>query len=79
VIRAQSGLFADERAKELVISPKGLRIVWLAEEADRGRYLLFRDAELGHRPLARDVLSPLLTRLGALARTLHTPSGRKAG
>ena len=48
---AQAALFADPLVKELVISPKGLRLVILAEEADRGRYLLFRDAEMGRMPL----------------------------
>lgn len=64
-------LFAQPRVKELVISPKGLRIVWLAEEADRTRYLIFRDSELGHQPLAPAVLRPHLDRLVALAGDLH--------
>lgn len=52
--------------KELVISPKGLRLVWLAEEADRTRYLAFRDAEMGRTPLAPALLQPLLAALLAL-------------
>ncbi|WP_054007143.1 hypothetical protein [Cypionkella psychrotolerans] len=52
--------------KELVISPKGLRLVWLAEEADRTRYLAFRDAEMGKVPLAPALLEPLLAALLAL-------------
>ena len=51
-----SGRGCDLRVKELVISPKGLRLVWLAEEADRGRYLIFRDAEMGQAPAAPDRL-----------------------
>jgi hypothetical protein len=58
--------FTDPRAKELVISPKGVRIVWLAQEADRGKYLIFRDAELGMTPLDPDILKPLLDYLIAL-------------
>jgi hypothetical protein len=61
---------SDDRAKELVISPRGLRLVWLAEEADRSRYLLFRDAEMGQAPLAPGVVTPLLARLAALAADL---------
>lgn len=64
-------LFAEPRVKELVISPNGLRIVWLAEEADRTRYLIFRDSELGAQPLAAEVLRPHLDRLVALATDLH--------
>ena len=52
--------------KELVISPKGLRLVWLAEEADRTRYLAFRDAEMGKTPLPSARLEPLLAALLAL-------------
>lgn len=54
------------RLKELVISPKGVRIVWLMEEADRTRYLIFRDAEMGATALPPAQLRPLLTALQAL-------------
>lgn len=57
------GLFDDPRVKELVISPQGLRITWLAEEADRGRYLLFREAEMGRRALDPAQLEPLVLAL----------------
>jgi hypothetical protein len=59
-------LFTDPRVKELVLSPKGLRIVVLAEEADRGRYLIFREAEMGMTPLDPARVAPLLDRLAAL-------------
>lgn len=66
LIARHAGLFDDRRIKELVLSPKGLRIVILAEEADRGRYLIFREAEMGMTPLAPARLAPLLDRLAAL-------------
>jgi len=59
-------LFADPQVKELVLSPKGLRIVILAEEADRGRFLIFREAEMGMTPLDPARLAPLLDRLRAI-------------
>lgn len=52
--------------KELVISPKGLRLVLLGDEADRGRYLIFRDGEVGQTPLPPARLLPLLDALRAL-------------
>lgn len=77
VRRHAADLFADPRIKELVLSPKGLRIVLLAEEADRSRYLIFREAEMGMTPLAPARLAPLLDRLAALRddlrRTLKEP------
>ena len=66
LIAAHADLFHDPRVKELVLSPKGLRIVILAEEADRGRYLIFREAEMGRSPLLPSRLEPLLDRLAAL-------------
>ncbi|MDP0926378.1 hypothetical protein Q0601_04240 [Paracoccus onubensis] len=59
-------LFDNPRIKELVISPMGLRIVFLAEEADRARYLLFRDAEMGRTPVSPDQIAPVLERLQAI-------------
>ena len=66
LIARQLDLFDDPKVKELVISPKGLRIVILAEEADRGRYLIFRDAEMGRVRLDPARLLPMLDRLAAL-------------
>ncbi|MFC3085176.1 hypothetical protein [Tabrizicola soli] len=59
-------LFDDPQVKELVISPRGLRIVLLGEEADRGRFLIFREAEMGRTPLSPRRIAPLLDRLAAL-------------
>ena len=70
-LRIHAGFFADPRAKELLISPKGIRLVWLAEQADRGAYLIFRNAEMGANPLNPAHLQPLLERAVALSRSLH--------
>lgn len=60
------GLLDDPRIKELVIAPQGLRITWLADEAERGRYLIFREAEMGQQPLDPQALAPLLAALTGL-------------
>ena len=39
---------------------------FLAEEADRGRYLIFRDAEMALTPLPAARIAPLLETLAAL-------------
>lgn len=78
LLAVHAGLFADPKVKELLISPKGLRIVVLAEEADRGRYLIFRDAELALTPLAPERVAPLLDRLAALRDDLHNWARRAA-
>ena len=68
LLSGHADLFADPRVKELVLSPKGLRIVILGEEADRGRFLIFREAEMGMTPLAPARIAPLLDRLRALRK-----------
>lgn len=70
VILKHARVLEEPHAKELVISPRGLRLVWLAEEAHRGRYLLFRDAELGLEPFPAATLKPLLDHLIALRTDL---------
>lgn len=71
LLAAHAGLFADPNVKELLISPRGLRIVILAEEAHRGRYLIFRDAEMGMAPLSPTRVAPLVDRLMALRGDLQ--------
>jgi hypothetical protein len=66
LISAQADLFNDPQVKEVVLSPKGLRIVILAEEADRGRFLIFREAEMGRTPLSPTRIAPILDRLATL-------------
>ena len=68
LIARAAALFADPRVKELVIAPKGLRIVILAEEAARGGYLLFRNAEMGRDALTPARLQPVLDALAVLRK-----------
>jgi hypothetical protein len=70
LVMRHADLFTDPRVKELVLSPKGLRIVILAEEADRGRFLIFREAEMGRTPLSPDRLGLVLDRLAAIRKDL---------
>ena len=70
LLAPHAGLFADPSMKELLISPKGLRLVILGDEAERGRYLIFRDAEVGLAPLSAARLKPLLDSLLALRQDL---------
>ena len=79
LIAGQATLFAVAHVKELVMSPKGLRLVILADEAERGAYLLFRDAEMGQQPLEPDRLLPLLQALLALRDELQAARERTDG
>ncbi len=70
ILLKHAAILEDPLAKELVISPKGLRLVWLAEEAHRGRYLIFRDSEMGLEPFPAAALKPLLDHLTSLRKDL---------
>lgn len=72
LLTRHAALFRDPAIKELVLSPKGLRVVFLAEEAERTRYLLFRDAEMGAAPLPAARIAPLLAALEALREDVLT-------
>jgi hypothetical protein len=58
VISSQAGLFDDTKMKELVTTPKGVRLVYQLAEAERPYYLVLRQAQFGS-PLRLD---PALTR-----------------
>jgi hypothetical protein len=60
-----------DRLKEILITPTGVRLVFLAEEANRGRYLLFRDAEMGREPLPPAQLAPFLAAAWKLRRAVE--------
>lgn len=63
-------MFADPHAKELLITPKGVRIVWQLAEAERGRYGVFRQVEFGEVRLAPDLLRAILDRLIAIEQAI---------
>ena len=64
-------VFDDPGVKELVLSPKGARLVFLAEEAERSRYLIYRDSEMGRRPLSAERLRTHLDGLLALRQDVR--------
>ncbi|MGH6939101.1 hypothetical protein [Hypericibacter sp.] len=47
VIANQATLFDDSKMKELVMTPKGVRLVYQLAEAERPYYLVLRQAEFG--------------------------------
>ena len=69
----------QDRLKEILVTPKGVRLVFLAEEAARGRYLLYRDAEMGRVPLAPALLVPFLAAAkGLLEGVMRDLEGRRS-
>lgn len=70
VVAPHLDIFQDSRAKELLITPNGVRLVWLLAEADRARYGVFRQADFGDTDLDPTVLQNLLDRLLALRQAI---------
>ena len=71
-------LFADARAKELLITPNGVRIVWLLAEADRARYGVFRQAAFSGSGLEPGLLEELIRRASALRAALDAEARLQA-
>jgi hypothetical protein len=65
-------------AKELLITPKGLRMVVQMAEADRARYGVFRQADFGEVTLEAALLRDILDRLIALRAAILDWQGSRA-
>lgn len=70
VVAPHLDVFEDSRAKELLITPNGVRLVWLVAEANRARYGVFRQADFGDADLDPSDLQNLLDRLVALRQAI---------
>ncbi|TIS54730.1 MAG: hypothetical protein E5W91_25550 [Mesorhizobium sp.] len=66
VIANHLEIFTEGRAKELLITPNGVRVVWLLAEAERARYGVFRQAEFGGVRLDPVLIERLLAFASAL-------------
>ena len=65
------GVFADGRAKELLITQNGIRFVWLLAEADRARYGVFRQAEFSGARLDPALIEALLMEASELRAAIN--------
>jgi hypothetical protein len=81
LVSSHLDLFTDARAKELLITPNGVRFVWLLAEANRARYAALRDADFGEIDLDPGILRNLLDRLVLLRHAIvdapYPPSRQK--
>jgi hypothetical protein len=71
LIAAHTGIFAENRAKELLITPKGVRIVWLLAEAERARYGVFRQAAFSDAGIDPAVIERLLEAASGLREAIN--------
>ena len=59
--------FAEDRAKELLLTPKGVRLTWRVAETERGHYLTTRLARFERAEIDRAGAQALLARAADLA------------
>jgi hypothetical protein len=71
IVAGHLDIFADGRAKELLVTPKGVRIVWLLAEAERARYGVFRQAAFGDTNLDPALIDGLLHSASALRDAIN--------
>ena len=70
VIDRHMPVFDQKETKELLITPKGVRIVHMLEQARRAEYLVLRQAEFEKPQVAADTLRALMDRTIALHEDL---------
>lgn len=79
VLERHIAVFEDARMKELVVSPRGVRLVRLADEGVRAYYGVFRRQQFAQLPFDRAMVARLLEQAVALYNDLHVqgtgPSG----
>jgi hypothetical protein len=64
-------LFADEKMKELLITPNMLRLTYMVKQADRGEYLIMRNAVYDAVPINKDEVEALIKQAIAIRQTLE--------
>jgi hypothetical protein len=70
VLAPHLDVFQESQAKELLITPTGVRLVWLLAEANRARYGVLREADFGGADLDPILLRGLLDRLVAIRQSV---------
>lgn len=74
VITPHLDFFRQPQAKEMLVTPKGLRLVYQASQADKLHYQVLRQADFAAPVLALELLRQLLDRLVALRAALEAAS-----
>ena len=81
VLAPHIAAFDDPKTKELLVTPRGVRFVYQAAQAERAEYLVLRQARFSTTRVDPKLIRTLLDRLVAIARDLDAaPEGseRKA-
>jgi hypothetical protein len=71
IVAKHLSFFGNPRAKELLITPQGLRLVILLAEAERGRYVVLREANFTEVQIDADLAISMIETLLALKTALE--------
>jgi hypothetical protein len=64
-------LFADEKMKELLIMPEFVRLTYMVKQADRGEYLIMRNAVYDAAPINKDGVEALIKQAISIRQSLE--------
>lgn len=64
-------LFADEKMKELLVTPTMVRLTYMANQAERGEYLIMRNAVYEDAPISKSTVENLLKQAIALRLSIE--------
>ena len=76
-LQPHGALFKDEKVKELLVTPRGVRIVYQADQAERAYYMVLRQLVFEHFRLSPDLVVKLLDRAVAIHEDLAAPAGQQ--
>lgn len=64
-------LFSDLKMKELLIMPELVRLTYMAKQADRGEYLIMRNAVYSEMPIDKTIVESLIKQAIEIRQTLE--------
>ena len=64
-------LFADLKMKELLVMPEFVRLTYMVKQADRGEYLIMRNAVYDAAPIGKESIEALIKQAITIRQTLE--------
>ncbi|OIQ96704.1 hypothetical protein GALL_212920 [mine drainage metagenome] len=66
-------LFKDLNMKELLVTPGMVRLTYMAKQAERGEYLIMRNAVYEETPISKNIVEALLRQAIVIRRAVENP------
>lgn len=64
-------LFTDSKMKELLVTSSMVRLTYMVKQAERGEYLIMRNAVYENSPISKDAVEVLLKQAIAIRKTIE--------